>query len=209
MSAYDRLQKSLEYMYNYIIPDLYQQIEKAKHGSSGNLKLQCDFNNCQCTFDGMVNSPDELQKHITVQVFMEMLTELLTGFQSGMEDYVNEKFEEVAAGEGLVTTQALNERIGALEGDLETTVQNAVEQKIGNVDLTDICTRSHVDAEMESVNDKFNNLQNQYVDYQTYNPLVSEYMDRTNYLLIKLREIDPNGRFEWSQIVEYKQEGKI
>ena len=209
MSAYDRLQKSLEYMYNYIIPDLYQQIEKAKRGSSSNLNLHCDFNKCQCTFDGYLDSPDELQKHVTVQVFMEMLTELLTGFEEGVGNYVDQKFEEVAAGEGLVTTQALDERIGSLEGNLETTVRDAVEQKIGDIDPNDICTRSYVDAEIERIDNKFNNLQNEYVDYSTYNPMFSTFSNRIDYLLVKLREIDPEGRFDWSEMEEYKQQGKI
>ena len=230
MSAYDRLQKSLEYMYNYIIPDLYQQIEKAKscNASGSNLKLNCDFKNCQCSFDGNLNSPDDLQKHVTVSQFRQMLIELLTQFEEGvqdaveqlMESYVDQRFEGFAAGEGIVTdenleqkieakTSDLNIRVAALEQNLESNVNALVTRELGGIDPSNICERSHVDAEMEWVHNEFDSLHNQFVDFNTYNTWVATFMSRIDYLLVKLREIDPEGRFDWSQMEEYKEQGKI
>lgn len=203
MSAYDRLQKSLEYMYNYIIPDLYNQIQKAKScGAGSDLKIHCDFKNCQCTFDGELDSYDDLQKHITVSQFQQMMVELLTRFEEGvqdavnesMESYVDERFAGFAAGEGLVT---------------ESNVSGLIRRELGNVDPNDICARSHVDAEMEWVHNEFDSLQNQYVDFNSYNTWIDKLLERTSYLLIKLRELDPEGRYEWLEVEEYKQQGKI
>ena len=203
MSAYDRLQKSLEYMYNYIIPDLYNQIQKAKScGAGSDLKIHCDFKNCQCTFDGELDNYDDLQKHITVSQFQQMMVELLTRFEEGVQDVVDERFESFAAGEGIVTDANLEEKI-------EANVSGLVRRELGNIDPNDICSRSHVDAEMEWVHNEFDSLQNQYVDYHSYNTWINKLLERTSYLLIKLRELDPEGRYEWNEVEEYKQQGKI
>lgn len=229
MSAYDRLQKSLEYMYNYIIPDLYNQIQKAKScGAGSDLKIHCDFKNCQCTFDGELDNYDDLQKHITVSQFQQMMVELLTRFEEGvqdavnqsMESYVDERFAGFAAGEGIVTDANLEEkieaktsdlsiRVTALEQNLESNVSGLVRRELGDIDPNDICARSHVDAEMEWVHNEFNSLQNQYVDFNSYNMWINKLLERTSYLLIKLRELDPEGRYEWNEVEEYKQQGKI
>lgn len=62
---------------------------------------------------------------------------------------------------------------------------------------------------MEWVHNEFDSLQNQYVDYNSYNNWINKLLERSSYLLIKLRELDPEGRYEWNEAEEYKQQGKI
>lgn len=194
MSAFDRLQKQIEYIYNVVLPDVYKEMAETKKAvrscntHEGAIHGTCEPGTCNCTFDGDLNDPKELQKHVTLDQLRDLLTQLLQQLNENMEAGLEHAVAEILDNNGLVTQEQMVQYVEEnTTGVTETEMINYVDPKIENLDYM-LTTK---------------------VSYATFNGRMDHYDLMESYYIHKLRKLHPDETIGIADAIALREAGEI